>query len=389
MSSYKVVGGASFFPITLQLEIVIAALRSIMPELDESRDEPQVQNVCIHSPIFVKGSSIWLDVKATDSQSQVWSWTIGSSPPQTTGKVVLRARNNLEFHAEFARHERLIRHQRCLNLLNSKDTDDVIQGRNIYKTYAEIIDCGSRFRGLQKIVGRDDESAGVIAAASPSNKWLDAGLTDVICQAASIFANCMTERPDSTIFIPGGIEQWFRSPRPRENNVSIKSWHVFATHHWEHEAKMVSNLFVFEAHSGELLEVILGVEYRRVSKVDFSKGGITPHKSTIHEYAAPPNQAEYSDLMISPSAVATAQTDATLAAPVVVSALAVSTDDIAKRVIGVLASISGLTTGEIKNDTGLADIGIDSLMGMELARDLDEEFECSLNLEDLNEVVDV
>lgn len=389
ISDYKITGGTSFFPITFQLEIVVAALTSITPEFDESCGVSQIQDVGIHSPIPVDASLIWLDIKATDSRSRVWSWTIGGTPPQTTGKVVLRARGDFALHTEFSRHERLIRHQRCLNLLNSKDTDDVIQGRNIYKSYAEVIDCGPRFRGLQKIVGRDDESAGVVAVSPQSNRWFDAGLADVICQVASIFANSMTERPDSEIFIPGGIEHWFRSPRPRQGNGSIKSLHVFATHHWEHEVKMISDLFVFEPQSGALLEVILGVEYLRVSKGDFSRGGFTPHKYPIQEAVALPNPAKFSDRAVSPSAVATTQTGTTAMTPEATTPSAVSTGNITKRVIDVLASISGLAAEEIKNDTGLADIGIDSLMGMELARDLDQEFEFSLNPDDLNEVIDV
>lgn len=54
-----------------------------------------------------------------------------------------------------------------------------------------------------------------------------------------------------------------------------------------------------------------------------------------------------------------------------------------------MTDISGLEPDDIKDDTGLADIGIDSLMGMEPVRETDNVFECSLDPNDLKEAVDV
>ena len=48
--------------------------------------------------------------------------------------------------------------------------------------------------------------------------------------------------------------------------------------------------------------------------------------------------------------------------------------DLKSTVKTLLANVSGLEPDEIKDDTELADIGIDSLMGMELAREVETVF---------------
>lgn len=55
-----------------------------------------------------------------------------------------------------------------------------------------------------------------------------------------------------------------------------------------------------------------------------------------------------------------------------------SRPDISESVRMIVANVSGLEPGEIKNDSEFADFGIDSLMGMELAREVETLFKCTL-----------
>ena len=60
--------------------------------------------------------------------------------------------------------------------------------------------------------------------------------------------------------------------------------------------------------------------------------------------------------------------------------------DITSTVRALLANVSGLEPEDIKDDTELADVGIDSLMGMELASEVEGVFKCTLDMDKLNEV---
>lgn len=55
----------------------------------------------------------------------------------------------------------------------------------------------------------------------------------------------------------------------------------------------------------------------------------------------------------------------------------------------ILADISGLEPEEINQSDSLADIGIDSLMGMEMAREVETAFKCNLEQSELVSIVDV
>lgn len=60
-----------------------------------------------------------------------------------------------------------------------------------------------------------------------------------------------------------------------------------------------------------------------------------------------------------------------------------SRPDIAPKVRSLLSNLSGLEPEEIKDNSELGDIGIDSLMGMEVAREIEIAFKCSLDESDL------
>ena len=197
---------------------------SLRPDFATSDLQPVLQGLENHAPMCIDPSRlVWLDVEASEANSHLWNWKMISNPTQdstatnlhVSGRIVFRSADDALLHSDFARYERLVGHQRCLHLLNGSDADDVIQGRNIYKTFAEIVDYGEVYRGVQKIVGKDNESAGLIVKAYTGETWLNNPLSDSFCQIAGIFVNCMTDRSDKDICISNRIEQWIRSPKLR------------------------------------------------------------------------------------------------------------------------------------------------------------------------------
>lgn len=64
-------------------------------------------------------------------------------------------------------------------------------------------------------------------------------------------------------------------------------------------------------------------------------------------------------------------------------------DDLWPKLQRVLAEISGLEVEEITRTDSLADVGIDSLMALELARDIENEFACTLEQSQLVSIFDI
>ena len=396
VSGHTIAQTAPLCPSTLQLDIVIEALMDLRPDLAASNLQPQLQGLDNHAPMCIDASRlVWLDVETSDVECYIWNWKMVSNAAHSSatttlhvsGKVIFRSADDIQLQNDFARYERFVGHQRCLRLLGDTEAEHVIQGPNIYKTFADVVDYGSVYRGVQKIVGKENESAGRIVKAYTADTWLDTPLSDSFCQVAGIFVNCMTDRSDQDIFISNRIEQWIRSPKLRVSDSRPEVWDVFACHHRHSDKEFGSDVFIFDSRNGVLLEVILGINYQRVSKVALGKLLL---RLTISAKDSKP---------ASPSAVTKTQAPESISLPIPAKAVQAvepttrkdkksSRPGISNSVRSLLANVSGLEPHEIKDDTGFAEIGIDSLMGMELAREIESVFKCPLEAAQLADVTD-
>ncbi|KAL9633807.1 MAG: hypothetical protein Q9204_003249 [Flavoplaca sp. TL-2023a] len=174
-----------------------------------------------------------------------------------------------------------------------------------------------------------------------------------------------------------------------------------ATHHKVSDKAYTSDIFIYDALNGSLSEVILGVHYARIPKTVMSKTllRLTATNSTTETMAAP--SVAVSNVI--PSTI----TASTPLEPIVPSNLlgesaldakastsppqksdtqkSYSGSAIPAKVADTLAELTGLDADTMKLDVKLADIGIDSLMGMEMANDLVATFKCTLDMDRLAE----
>jgi acyl transferase domain-containing protein/nucleoside-diphosphate-sugar epimerase/acyl carrier protein/SAM-dependent methyltransferase len=392
VSGHIIAQTAPICPATVEVDIAVEALISLYPEFASSDLEPRICNVDNQSPICIDSSrTVWLDVESQESTPDNWSWKIvseGESSKSTTlhvtGQVIFVSVNNSEWQLEFSRYERLIGHQRCVSLLNSNDADDIIQGRNIYRSFGEVVDYSAPYRGLQKLVGKGNESAGRVVKKYLGETWLDALLSDAFSQVGGIWVNCMTEKDPGDMFIATGFEKWMRSPDVRSDYKRPEAWDVFSYHQeLPSEHSYLTDIFIFDSTNGKLVEVILGVNYHKVAKATMSKilarlSGLSiattsgaRQTSASEDSGSPQEEAGPSSTESKPKKNKSG-----------------GSQEIINKTKSLLADISGMGVEEISNDAQLADIGIDSLMGMELARELEGMFKCTLPSDELMEVTD-
>ena len=153
----------------------------------------------------------------------------------------------------------------------------VIHGaRNIYTAFADVVDYSLPYQGLRRLVGRGNESAGRVVKRHAGKGLLDPHLADAFSQVGGIWVNCMTESDPGDMFIATGFEKWMLSPElVGTNSADIspsETWDVLARHERMADEKgFVSDIFVFDAASSKLTEVILGVNYFRVKKASMAK----------------------------------------------------------------------------------------------------------------------
>ncbi|KAH8799818.1 putative polyketide synthase [Xylogone sp. PMI_703] len=403
VSGHLIAQTASICPATLMVDMVIEAAMSLHPEFATSGFAPQIRNVVNLVPICNDPSKLfWLDLEPHGSDAHTWQWKYVSNGKQdaattthATGEIAFRSIDDAAYQLEFGRFERLVDQRRCLEILEHSDPDEVIQGRGIYKIFSDVVDYGEMYFGLRKLVGKGNESAGYVVKKHSGQTWLDPFLGDCFSQVGGIWVNCMTDKNPGDMFIANGFEQWVRSPKLLKNNDYRRpeSWHVLARHNKAASGNSyLTDIFIFDSATGVLSEAILGIQYAKVAKLSMSKilSRLSSPGSVKSKGAQPetvsPIIIEQSQSSHVPSAAS--QLPQPSAAQNAGAEASSPGRDLIPKLKEVLAEISGLEIHEIKNDVELADLGIDSLLGMEMANEIESVFECTLSTDELMTVTD-
>lgn len=415
VSGHVVAQTAPICPATVVVDITIEALLSIRPDL-EATFQPEVHGTTNMAPICVDPSrTLWLDARSVGGDFCTWSWEINSKDHKGSGnilhvkgQVVFRSSSDPKLIAECARFGRFIDHQRCVNILECADPDDTIVGRNMYKVFSEIVDYSQQYRGLQKLVGKGNASAGRVERRHSEQTWLDAHLSDCYSQVGGFWVNCMTDRAPADMYLATGFESWMRAPQtksPVYDEKRTSTWDVMALHNKALDTgNYTSDIFIYNAGTGALSEVILGVSYTRVPKAVMTKTLLRlTAKSLDAEHKVAPSKAVASTAFPTVESDVTARVDKVSASPAAVDVAPHVTDhpeegdepilspensgrrNTLALVADVLADLTGLEVSDMQPDTKLADIGIDSLMGMELVGEIESTSKCTLPMEQMAE----
>ncbi|KAL2813938.1 hypothetical protein BDW59DRAFT_167334 [Aspergillus cavernicola] len=397
ISGHLIVQTAPICPATLEVDMAIEALNSLRPDFVTSNLLPQIHNVDNHAPICINpAQSVWLDLKMAknDTSGHTWEFQLVSTGAKSTagtvnvtGTIKMCSASDPKAHAEFARFERFVAYQRCLDVLDGPGADEIMQGRSIYKMFAEIVDYGEEYRGLQRLVGKGNESAGRVVKKYTGETWLDTHLSDCFSQVGGIWVNCMTDRSPNDMYIANGFEQWIRSPKVHGDYVRPETWDVYALHQRASDKAFVTDIFIFDPLKGTLVEVILGINYAKVAKLSMSKILSRLTVGGTQNTAAPSQPARINAPAPVAAPTQVSKAPKTPKAPKPKKASKSSgAGEVTESIRAVLADLSGLEIAEIGDEVELANIGIDSLMGMEMAKELETKFKCSLPEDQLVEV---
>ncbi|KAI0596112.1 putative polyketide synthase [Biscogniauxia sp. FL1348] len=401
---------APICPATVQIGFVVDGLMSIRSIYKQDGRTPQFQDIQYQSPVCASSTlATWFE--ASEEGPEVtgdgsWRFEVFSNEIKagvnkdakmlhTTGRVIFMHAGDRSLQRELAYLPRLFGHRRATDLLTRPDVDEVLAQRNIYRVFAEIVDYGDEYRGLRKVVGRGNEAAGVVVPtgkghALPDGPRFDPHLSDAFCQVAGIWANFLANRAPSDAYLANGIGQWIRAPA---RDTMPTELHVYATMHRSSDKVILSDVFVFDAADGFLLEVLLGISYIQVPKSAMSKllcrlsdsqwlasnSGV-PGKSIEPSNMKPVHIPQKPSIEILPPVQETVN---------VAPKISRGDNDIFERVRAIVADLAGLELQEVKAESELADLGIDSLVGMELINELEAAFKVKLPETEIQAVMDI
>lgn len=426
-------------PGMLQVEVALDALMNLQPELKTDGFHPELRGVAYHRALVVHSAlDAHLDAVSVDEDSLVWQWTLNGTSDQgrghisySSGTIVFRPAHQPQLKREIESLARLGGRKRCLSLLDGSyrhDTDDVqvLSGRNIYRALEQVVNYKEAMRNVTKVVAqtKDNESAGRVTNKVQANKdgaqasvdghgapaWMNSVLTESFCQVAAIYVNLMTEAADqdtdsdraqygsrSSIFVCDKIDRWIRNPRQDDSDTGGQVCDVFAIHHAE-STKYISDVFAFDSRDGSLVEAILGISFQSVPLLELreallsSVGARAPTLAIdVPVKAGEPLEERPSAPSLAPPAKLKKQkqgarsTKRNMASP----AKPPPGPNVFAKAREIVCNLSGLEPEEIQDDSDLIELGIDSLMAMELVREVEAAFEgCTLQNEQLMALTD-
>ncbi|EAW12049.1 putative polyketide synthase [Aspergillus clavatus NRRL 1] len=396
-SANLVAGTAAVAPGILHLQIALDALMSLQPDFSNFKYEPEVRDISYHSALLASHSGdVYLDVACKDDKGLTWNWWLRSNHSEfSSGTAEFRPASDPRLIADYESLSRLSGRKSCAGLLHGGQAEEVLQGRNIYRAFEQVVKYGELFRCATKIAGRDNESAAQVTKAYQGEAWIDHVLTECFCQAAGISVNLMNDSSDLNergIFVCDGISRWTRKPRLGATGSLPDNWEVFAVHHQESASKYVSDVFAFDPRDGSLIEAILGVSYQKIP-MDTLRSVLSRGAEPRHASSAPPAVAvPLPPVNSSPHPTKDYSTSAPSITPVNGSIKAKVAkpprEDFTAKTREIICNLSGLEPDEIQDDSDLIELGIDSLMAMELVSEVKAAFKCTLQNEQLMELTD-
>ncbi|KAL4971355.1 hypothetical protein BDW66DRAFT_155741 [Aspergillus desertorum] len=417
LSGHVTMETAPILSATLQIGFVIEAIGMLCPEYQSSAQlQPQIHEVEYKSPVCGNSARLtWIEIGSTGAPGVAaaeWRFEVFSTANRcqkqkrmvhTTGMVALSDPNDSSLQRQLLRFARLFGHDRAVELLQSADVNEALASRSIYRLFSEIVDYGNEFRGMQRMVVRGNKTAGhVVRLNKDPGICFDPHLADTFCQLGGLWINCMTDRPRSDVYLANGIDQWIRAhPTTRRPN----DFHAFAVHHRPSDQLSLTDVFVFDAEDGLLVEVILGIAYVKIPKTSMER-----LLSSLTEplwMAKTPSDAPFVSAPISASVPSLVDTNHV---PTSTQQLAVQSEtqpkvlapepkpqeqseqavqDLTLKVKAIIADLSGLGVGEISDNSQLADLGIDSLAGMEMVHEIESTLNVKLQQADVLMLTDV
>ncbi|KAI0881958.1 putative polyketide synthase [Annulohypoxylon maeteangense] len=398
-STHVIAQTAPMCPATLEIDMAIETAFSLHPDFKSSGYSAVVRDMISHSPICADSTRTrFIDLKPLNNTETEFYFTIHSVGDSVTspatekhaeGRVHLCSPTEPSFVQEFGRYERAVSHTQCQAILQLGPNDEgveALQGRNVYRAFEPVVIFGEVYQGVRSVVGRDGESAGVVHKRHSGDTWLDVPKADSFGQVAGMYVNLLTDLPASDMYVATGLELTMRSPKAktvtdgRENGPGV--WHVLARHARESDKAYVTDVYIFDAATGALEEIIMGLKYVRVAKATMGRilARVTADKNVLRSTAPSAPSSAPPVTTLTPSIEARSpRPEAKVQRASSRKPKATGRHDLTEEVRNVVANVSGIEAGDMTLDSEMADLGIDSLMGMELAREVENTFKCTLD----------
>ena len=369
-----VMAGQSLAPASLYFEVAARAALFLQSDTAATSYVPTVKDLLMKSPIGLDTTKdIILSLKRINDSRPSWSFSITTqaqpsaaghiSEPfeQSTGTVHLEKRDDAQAARNFRRFETLTGYRRHEEIMNHPEAEKM-QGTHIYRAFNHIVHYGENFRGIKNVACVRMEAAGRVAISvdpndPPDQRLCDTPMTDSFMQFAGFLVNYFNNPSLEDVLVCMKIE---RIEIGGNFTPDAKEWIVYSNMTEGGESDASSDAYIFEAESKKMVMAAFGFRFSKMSQALLARMLKSVNRSSASEKPVDKTVSQTSEKPL----VGASESLARPAKPAKKSS--------SKRAdfLNILHNVTDIPLEDLKDESTLEDLGIDSLMATEVLNDI-------------------
>ncbi|KAL5354266.1 hypothetical protein ACLOAV_000354 [Pseudogymnoascus australis] len=378
-------------PAPLYMELAARAANILEPNSDMLR-QPCIEGLSIKAPLGIQvEQDICLILTKVDGKTSSWEFDFTShkrgaaskkpgDPSHAIGAVILESPSQ-QIDADFRRYERLVDYQRLIDLRESVDVE-AMQGSMIYKAFEKVVTYAPHYKGVRRIFSKGPQVTGTVTLPEHNSDLLNNTIMkplalDNFFQIAGLQVNTLNDCDSGEVFVCTKVET-IRMNR-NFNSSESKSWDIYSSFSPVGEREIVNDIFVFDTKDKSLVMLGLGAHFTKVSISSLTKvlSRANRVKASASEGTSDAMQASSGKLHEQRTSqdVIEIMVDVKKKATKVIQNVGSTVADDVRQV---LSKVSDLSPSDIKDDSTLEDLGIDSLMVMEVLSEVQSFFKIEI-----------
>lgn len=335
-----------------------------------------------------------LTLEKTDD-AQAWNFTIkSSSKTDSKSRVSTHAKGKIMLTAQpdFRTYERLITHR--MNELESKPNTEKLMSNRAYGLFSQVVHYADFLHGISHITLDGAEAIANIdlpeeaqfgLEESTVTQYCDTIVIDTFIQVVGLLINSSTLVTSEEVFVATGVDDVSMSSACDFH--SRKSWTVYTKFTRTGEGQAAGDVFVM-TREGALAMIITGAQFTKllISKLErfLDSANAKPSPGTaMGNKNLPQVPVKSSETTNTATSVGGTETPSDMDNSSRATTPEATDDGVAKSLRNIIATYTGLSSGEIAHDAEIGDLGVDSLAAVELAEELQTQFGKEINPEDL------
>ena len=363
-----VMAGQSLAPASLYFEVVARAALFLENDALATTYVPAVDDLLMRSPI---GQSITkritLVLKKFDDLRPSWSFSITTQDTEahtaepfehSTGRVYLMKRDDAQAARKFERFETLTGHRRYEEVMNNPDAEKM-QGNHIYRAFNTVVYYGEAFHGIKQVACVGLEAAGKVRITpapegAADQRLCDTPMTDSFMQFAGFLVNYFNNPSMEDVFVCMKIEH---IEIGGDFDPDAGEWLVYSTMSEGGETDAASDAYIFDARTKKMVMAAFGFRFSKMSQNLLARMLKSVNKSALDKAPVKIDKlvdSATTDIVDQPAAAASGR------------------QSVGKRqeLLQILSNVTDIPLEELRDDSTLEDLGIDSLMATEVLNDL-------------------